>query len=287
MIQRRLECPFPISLYHTVTSHGWVNLAPWRWDIGNNELSRTERLTTGRLALVKISQPAPRSFVVQIDADKLEPLELESIETTVKRWLSIDWDPKSAIRTATTLDPPIALFIKNGGGRFLRCSTFYEDFVKTVCTINTNWASTVRMVSTLVRQLGNGVFPTPLKVMECGEEFLSQKVRLGFRAKVVAESSRQLLNKGAVDDQGNLVDTIPTFEDLLGLRGIGPYSASHVMMLCHEFGRVPIDSEVTRYCKERYDIESEDIETFFGPWGDYKVLGYKLGRILNRTNWVG
>jgi hypothetical protein len=133
-----------------VTAHGWVKLAPWRWDSANNELSRPERLGPGRLAIIKVSQSDTRSLIVRIDAETLGQMEHEKIESTVKRWLSIDWNPKSALRVATTFDPRVALFIKNGGGRFLRCSTFHEDFVKTVCTINTNWASTQRMVSSLV-----------------------------------------------------------------------------------------------------------------------------------------
>ena len=287
MIQKRIECISPTSLYHTVTAHGWVKLSPWRWDSGTNELSRPERLGTGKLALVRVFQSDARSFIVEIDAQTLGQSEHENIKSIVKRWLSIDWDPRPVIRTATTLGPRIALFIKHGGGRFLRCSTFYEDFVKTVCTINTNWASTRRMVSSLVNRLGDGVFPTPLEIIEHGEEFLRQELRFGFRARVVAELSRQLMDQGIVDCQGNLVDTNPRFEDLLGLRGIGQYSASHLMMLCHDFGRVPIDSEVIRYCKDRYNIEPEGIQTFFAAWGDYKFLGYKLNQIIDDTNWAG
>ena len=270
-----------------MTAHGWVNLAPWRWDSVNNELSRPERLGTGRLALIKVSQSDTRSLIVRIDAETLGPMEHEEIESIVKRWLSIDWNPKPALRMVTPLDQRVALFIKNGGGRFLRCSTFYEDFVKTVCTINTNWASTKRMVSSLVNKLGEGLFPSPSEVVDHGRDFLRQELRLGFRSAILAESSRQLLEKEFVDDQGNLVQTDLKFEDLVALRGIGPYSASHLMMLTHDFGCIPIDSEVTRYCRDHYDVEPEDIETFFDKWGKYRFLGYKLSRIIDDTNWTG
>ena len=270
-----------------MTAHGWVKLAPWNWDSDRNELSRPERLETGRIVLVKVSQSDTQSFIVKIDAETLERREHENLESTVNRWLSIDWDPRPAIRIATALDPRVALFIKDGGGRFLRGSTFYEDFVKTICTINTNWASTKRMVSSLVNRLGEGVFPSPLEVIDHGDDFLRHELRLGFRSSVLAESSRQLLGKGFIDDQGNLVQTDLKFEDLIALRGIGPYSASHLMMLTHDFGCIPIDSEVTHYCREHYDVEPEDIETFFGKWGKYRFLGYKLSRIIGDTNWAG
>ena len=52
------------------------------------------------------------------------------------------------------------------------------------------------------------------------------------------------------------------------------------MMLCHDFSHVPIDSEVTSYCKRYYGIDSKDIEPFFCEWGNYMALGYKLNQIL-------
>ena len=286
-IQKQIDCPYPTSLSHTVRAHGWVKLAPWHWDDDHNELTRPELLETGRSVLVKVSQSNFESIIVQINADILMPTEHESIKSIVKRWLSIDWDPSDAIRIATSVDQRVALFIKHGGGRFLRGSTFYEDLIKTICTINTNWASTRRMVLSLVNRLGEGVFPTPLEIISYGEDFLRKELRLGFRSRVIVESSRQLLEKGFIDDRGNLVRRDLKFEDLIALRGIGPYSASHLMMLTHDFGCIPIDSEVTRYCREHYDVEQEEIETFFQRWGKYRFLGYKLSRIVDDTNWTG
>ena len=56
----------------------------------------------------------------------------------------------------------------------LRGSSFYEDFVKTVLTINTSWSSTCRMVSALVAEPGDGAFPDPASVLDYGEERLRQ-----------------------------------------------------------------------------------------------------------------
>ena len=284
-MQKLIKCRSSVSLYHTVTSHGWVKLAPWNWDTANNELSRPERLVTGKIVLIKVSQSNVRGLNIRIDAEQLSQMELENIESIVKYWLSIDWDPEPVILATTTLDPHIALFIKNGGGRFLRSSTFYEDFLKTICTINTNWASTKRMVSSLVNQLGGGAFPTPLKVIRYGETYLRQELRLGFRARVISELSHVLLNQGIVDDQGKLIETNLKFEDLIRLRGIGKYSAAHLKVLCHDFSRVPVDSEVAKYLKDHYDIEPEEIQQFFAAWGLYKFLGYKLTRNMADADW--
>ena len=60
----------------------------------------------------------------------------------MRRWLSADWEPVAAIAAL----PDVAQLIELGGGRMLRGSFFYEDFAKTVLTINTSWSATCRMV---------------------------------------------------------------------------------------------------------------------------------------------
>ena len=282
MIQTTIECPFKTSILHTASSHGWVNLPPWDWDSANGQLSRCERIDDGTIIDIEVSQSDLRSVAVEILADELDEQGLESIRATVKRWLSIDWNPISAIRLAETLDSDIAKHIEAGGGRFLRGSTFYEDFVKTVCTINTNWTSTVRMISRLVAITGDMVFPVPSDIINMGEDFLRRETGMGFRAKTVCDSTLYLLEHGFVDERGNVTGNYPSFVELTSLRGIGPYCASHMLMLNHDYRHIPIDSEVSRYCKQVYGIEPENIPEFFAPWGNYRALGYKMARILNR-----
>lgn len=266
-------------------SHGWVKLAPWHWDSEKKELSRLELSASGNTALVKVSQLDSRSLTVQTPGETLGKTDTVDTARAVQRWFSLNWDPRPAIQTAEKIDPLVALFIKQGGGRFLRSTTFYEDFVKTICTINTNWSSTVRMVASLVDQLGTGTFPSPVTVLDCGEQRLRKDIRLGFRARVLAELSSQLLDLSWIDNQGNLLHTNITFDGLREMRGIGEYSASHLMMLAHQFERIPIDSEVTAFCRQRYRVEPNDIQTFFAEWGTFRFLGYKLQRILNSRYW--
>ena len=39
-----LNFRWPIDLALTVASHGWVQLAPWRWDLEAGRLARIERI---------------------------------------------------------------------------------------------------------------------------------------------------------------------------------------------------------------------------------------------------
>ena len=273
---------YPISLIQTVTSHGWVQLSPWKWDIARKKLCRTEQLNSGKVIDISLGQVTKKKFSIQTDS-AANGAETDQIESIVSRWISIYWDPRPAVKISRTLDPSIASFIELGGGRFLRSTTFYEDFVKTICTVNANWSFTRRMVSNLVNQLGGGLFPTPELLIKCGEENLRSVYKLGFRAKTLSDLSSHMLTEGWIDGKGNLVRTDLKLEDFLQLRGVGPYSGNHLLMLNHDYSHIPIDSEVTSYCRDSYGLEPETIEKHFEKWGDYKFLGYKLHRIINST----
>ena len=285
MITHDFHSNYPVSLIHTVLSHGWAQLPPWSWDHPSQTLSRMEPITNNRLTRVSVSQLGTKSFRLNIE-ETVHPKELDRLLGTVKRWLSLEWDPREAILTSESLDKNVSLFIKQGGGRFLRCSTFYEDLVKTICTINTNWKSTIRMCSQLVERLGHNSFPKPAVVMHAGPLKLAQQLKLGFRSKILFDSTAALLERKIIDGDGNLIDVTFNFDSLLSLNGIGQYSASHIMMLSNDFSHIPIDSEVSNYFIEKYQVPPEAIESIFADWGEYKALGYKLTRMFNDATGV-
>ena len=177
---------------------------------------------------------------------------------------------------ASRLDPAIATLIREGGGRFLRGSTFYEDFAKTMCTIQIAWSGTKRMVASLVDQVGDGLFPTPRNRLDAGEAALRGNARLGFRAPQLMEATEELLKRGLMDESGRGAEGLITYEELIRLRGIGPYAGSHIAMLLHDFSRIPVDSGVSRIFRERHGLAPEEIAGFFDRWGEYRVLGYML-----------
>ena len=271
-----VRCPHALSLRRTVMSHGWVGLAPWRWEDEKGGLGRPERLPSGAKAQIEAIQQTPLSFVVTVDGGGLGPADLEWARAMVARWLSVDWDPEPAIAVASRLDPATAAVIRDGGGRFLRGSTFYEDFAKTMCTIQIAWSGTKRMVASLVDEIGDGLFPTPRNVLDAGEAVLRGNARLGFRAPQLLVATEELLKRGLMNESGRGAEGLITYEEMIGLRGIGPYAASHIAMLLHDFSRIPVDSEVSRFFRERHGLAADEIEGFFDRWGEYRILGYKL-----------
>ena len=274
--------PYTLSIEHTVDSHGWVNLDPWKWNPASKILSRVERLSNSVSSTICISQINNKEIAITSSDLKLDSKSINRITKIVSRWVSADWNPNALLKLSKTLNNEIFRFISIGGGRFLRSSTFYEDLCKTILTINTNWPSTRRMTSKLVSITSDFSFPSPLDVLKTGEDSLKSDLRLGFRARVLYETTVTCLDRKIINQNGDLISKSISYENLLELRGIGPYAASHIMFLEHDFSRIPIDSEVTSYFLNNLSVNKDNIEKIFEPWGIYAFLGYKLGRIVQK-----
>ena len=270
-----LPLPSPIDLALTVVSHGWAHLAPWRWDPEVGVLARHERIY-GRFGTIAVAQQDLGAVVIHVDG--FTTTDHDAIRGRVLRWLSADWEPSEAI---AVLGGDAAL-IGLGGGRILRCSTFYEDFVKTVLTINTSWSSTCRMAAALVAEPGDGSFPGPEAVLDYGEQRLRERARLGFRAPTVIGTTRQMLNDGVIDATGEGRPEQLGHDYLIALKGIGPYAAAHCRLLLHDFARIPVDSSVVAYFRERHDCDPAAFAASRAAWGSYLALGYKLARLREK-----
>jgi N-glycosylase/DNA lyase len=261
----------------TVESHGWCQLAPWQWD--GNCLERKARIE-GAEEWIRVQQPAFNHLLIETSSSSEA-----GVKELVSRWLHLDWNPSEFLALCEINDPAIGQFVRSGGGRFLRGDTFFEDLIKTVCTINTTWRQTKTMVASIVC-LGNGLFPTPLEIQKIGPERLAKECKLGFRAKTVDTITAQLLNDEAVQIDGSVRRGSITYDYLISLKGIGPYSAAHTMMLLRDFSTLPVDSEVSAYLRE-WGLDPNDAQNAFKHWGEYRFLGYKLKRIIDKQNWIG
>jgi N-glycosylase/DNA lyase len=263
-----------------------VNLAPFFFDDKRECLSRVERIGES-LVTVEVTQQKTGDFVMTVRNAGLAPTELDRLKQRVIRWLSLDWNPKPALGIADRLSKPTADFIRAGGGRFLRGSSFYEDFVKTLATVNASWSFTQKMIGALVNGIGGGAFPLPKQIIKAKVRYLESKVKMGYRSKVLYDATSFLLKEKIIDEEGQADESRTIFEDLIAIKGIGNYAATHIRVLLQDYSRIPIDSEVRPYCASRYGIDDKQIPAFFSPWGNYAFLGYKLTRILDRDNWIG
>ena len=270
-----LKFRWPISLPLTVAGHGWAHLAPWEWNPEAGRLARSERIG-GRFGTVEIAQRELGAVIVRSDSFNVE--DNTEILRRVRRWLSADWQPSAA----SVALPDAAALIERGGGRMLRGSSFYEDFIKTVLTINTSWSATCRMVAALVAEPGGGGFPAPEALLDYGEERLRERAKLGFRAATVIKATRRMLDDGAITASGEGIAERLEHDYLISLHGIGPYAAAHCRVLLHDFSRIPVDSSVTAYLRARYACSPAEFATNRSAWGAYLALGYRLTRLRDK-----
>jgi len=273
-----LALAWPIDLVLTVASHGWAHLAPWSWDRDAGRLSRRERVGA-EIGTVAVHQRALDSLEIEWEGFATGP---ETAFPIVRRWVSAGWDPAPAI---AALRPSLAAeadLIERGGGRLLRGSTFYEDFVKTVLTINTSWSATCRMAAALVDEPGGGAFPAPAAVLDYGEARLRERAKLGFRAPTVITATRRMLDDGVIDAAGEGAPERLPHDYLTGIKGIGPYAAAHCRMLLHDFSRLPVDSAVTAYLREHHGSEPAAFAEKLAACSPYLALGYRLTRLREK-----
>jgi len=270
-----LNLRWPVDLALTVASHGWVQLAPWRWEPESGQLSRSEKIGD-RLGAIEVAQPKLGAIIARwVGFDATAQGEVLG---RVRRWLSTDWEPSAAIVAL----PDGAALIERGGGRMLRGSSFYEDFIKTVLTINTSWSATCRMTAALVAEPGGGVFPGPEALLDYGEDRLRERAKLGFRAQTVVLATRRMRDDGAITSSGDGMAERLDHDYLLSLKGIGPYAAAHCRVLLHDFSRIPVDSVATAYLRERYGCDPAAFAFDRSSWGAYIALGYRLARLRER-----
>jgi 3-methyladenine DNA glycosylase/8-oxoguanine DNA glycosylase len=281
--EEKLVFAWPIDLRLTVMSHGWAQLAPWDWDIDTGRLGRVERIGD-RVGTVAGTQCDPISLTVAWEG--FETADAPEILCRVRRWVSAGWDPALAIAALQAELPAEAALIERGAGRILCCSSFYEDFVKTVLTINTSWSATLRMSAALVAEPGGGAFPTPDMVLDYGETRLRERAKLGFRAPTVIAATRRMLEDGAIDANGHGSGERLIHDYLTSLKGIGPYAAAHCRLLLQDFSRIPIDTVAVADLRARYGQQPADFIASRAGCADYLALGYKLSRLLAKLNTV-
>ncbi len=230
--------------------------------------------------MIEVAQRHPGAVIVGWEG--LDVSAETEILRRVRRWLSADWEPSAAIAVLSDT----AGLIERGGGRMLRGSSFYEDFAKTVLTINTSWSSTCRMVAALVDEPGNGTFPDPASVLDYGEERLRKQAKLGFRAPTLIAATRRMLDDEVINPSGEGSPDELMHEYLISLKRIGPYAAAHCRVLLHDFSRIPVDSSVIAYLREQHGCDPAAFAANRSPWGSYVALGYRLTRLRDKLEQI-
>jgi N-glycosylase/DNA lyase len=259
-----------------------------------HELTTTVRLPRGRPRRVRLT-PGTAAGRLTIDVLGPEPSSstLAGVEHAVRHILRLDHNLSGFYREVA--DDPELSWAATGAGRMLRSQTVFEDVVKTVCTTNCSWGLTVKMVNSLVSNLGEPVagvriaadpltnaFPTAEAMASRPESFYRDTVRAGYRASYFRQIAERVaggdidleaLAQGGVSD-----DDVET--SLRMLPGVGPYAAAHIMMTLGRNSRLILDSwtrpTYARLAGKRRVPADAAIRKRFARYGDHAGLAFWL-----------
>jgi 3-methyladenine DNA glycosylase/8-oxoguanine DNA glycosylase len=273
----------PFNFHSVVNSHGWLQLAPFRFDDASQTLFYTDRLSNGRILDYQMSG-SPHG--VRVEADSLNLAERKEVKEKISWMLGLDQDFSSFYKVARR-EPKLRRAQKLARGRVLRSPTLFEDVVKTILTTNTLWAATKRMTLKLTTSLGESstdsdsrAFPTPIQLAASSEKVLRELVRVGYRAPALHELAVRVAS-GQFDLEALKNSSLPTLElrkELMTINGVGPYAAANLLMLLGRHDFIPIDSWALKVVSHEWyrnkPITSKEVERRFAKWGKYKGLAY-------------
>ncbi len=259
MTEVRLDTPEPFDLDLTVRSHGFYDLAPWRYDEDRGALSRPLRLATGRVALAEITRaqadragvrPSLRARITGAGPERLAARDLRDATRQLRTCLALDEDLGPFYERVRALAPSLEWAAERGAGRLLRSPTVFEDLIKTLCTTNCTWALTRIMVTNLVEALGDPgpdgrcAFPTPEALADRPERFFRDVIRAGYRAGAMRTIARSVAS-GTLHVEGWRDAPLATdalAEEIAELPGFGPYATEHLLRLLGRYDHLALDS---------------------------------------------
>jgi len=282
----------PVLLARTLASHGVASLPPSRIDEETWTLEVTLPLPRTGARTIRVRPERDTHARVELLGPLVGERSRAHLLAQLRRMFRLDEDlsPFYSVARGDELLAWAAL----GAGRMLRSPTVFEDVVKTICTTNTAWGGTVRMVRGLVDQLGAKAptgahaFPTARAIAEAPEEFFRDVARAGYRGPYIRTLATSVAS-GELDLEQLSDPELPDLEveqRLLALPGVGPYAAAHVMLTSlGRYSRLVLDSWTRPTYAKLTGRKASDktIERRFRRYGDFAGLAFWL--LLTRS-WV-
>ncbi len=273
----------PISFARTIYSHGCAELAPASIETQPLRYRRTLR-AGGRIVEVVLTEHN-ENVLVETGA-RLGRRAAANIERVVARMFRLH-DDLSGFYAAVAGDERLE-WAATGAGRMLASPTVFEDVVKTICTTNCTWSSTIRMTRALA-ELGEGAFPEPEVLARTPSRWYAAIAKMGYRGPYVRQIAADVA-AGRLDLESLVARGVRSDDEveaaLLELPGIGPYAAAHVMQIVGRHRRLVLDSWTRpTYVRlaQRRSASDTTIRRAFARYDQYAGLAFWL--FLTRS-WV-
>jgi len=291
-----------IDLRRIFLSHGVAALPPMHLDDKAWTFEITVPLAGVGARTLTIAQARPGQGAVSIAHGFVDAAVATATMAQIRHVLSLDLD-LTAFYAVAAQDPELA-WVLEGAGRMVRSPTVFEDVVKTICTTNTSWGGTTRMVNALVEHLGEKApgapassplgraFPTASAMAKAPEAFYKKVVGAGYRAGYLRALARDVA-RDRVDLEELARATPEQLPDdevdarLQALPGVGPYAAAHIMLMLGRYSRLILDSwtrpTYASLLGRKRPVSDRNIERRFKPYGRFGGLAFWL--FLTR-DWV-
>jgi 3-methyladenine DNA glycosylase/8-oxoguanine DNA glycosylase len=284
----------PYIFRDVVFAHGWLRLAPFRWEEAAGVLRRIERLPSGRLVELAFSGPAALDtwLSVEVAPDGAAALAAADREALVARarWIFCLDEDLSAFHDFCAAQPGLRRAAERRQGRLLRSPTVFEELIKTLCCVNARWAQSVRMAERLVEHYGEPLpqdparraFPEPAALAATDPAQAQEHCRLGYRAARLVGIARAVA-EGRLDLEALRDPALPADEitaRLKALPGVGPYAAAHVLSLLGRHQHLPLDSWVRATVRQGWfegrAASDREVAAAFDRFHPYQNLVYRL-----------
>lgn len=280
----QLRYPAEFHFEHTVYSHGWCALFPFRVDRETLALSCVAHDGAGGSGVLRFSLPSQRRPLATVETRrKPSAARLAHLTAAARAMLHLDLDLRPFYQRMRE-DAEFSWIAEKRTGRMLRGQTFFEDVVKMILTTNCSWTLTEIMNERLIASFGidgtNGLrcFPCAEAIADSSESFLRSEVRLGYRAPYVLELARRVA-AGELDIESFRASDAPAAElhrALRGIKGVGEYAASNLLKLLGRFEYLGLDS----WCRSKFaelhnggvPVEDKEIERYYDRHEEWKGL---------------
>ena len=281
MTRFTISPPSGFHFKHTIFSHGWYDLRPFRIDPHPLRLKALLRDGLGVIAVTYAEGRHHDADVLIATTDAKPDSRLEKIIVHSARGIfSFDRD-LAPFYASLEHEADFAWMVQRRAGRMLCAPTFFEDVVKMILTTNCSWALTTRMCVNLIEHCSTTLtptFPLPEEIAGCSEKFLRDKVKLGYRAPYVGLLARRVAKGELPIEEFRRSNglTPEIYRELRSIKGVGDYAAANLLKLLGRFDYLGLDS----WCRSKFAelrskgrrVQDKSIERFYRRFGDWKGL---------------
>jgi N-glycosylase/DNA lyase len=289
----RFRLPEAFHLAELCQVHGWVQLAPFRWDTQLQQLFVTLRV--GTQAIRVTIRETQKSIVARLESRRrLSAAQRTHLRAKIQRMLSLDQPIEPLLKISRRINQATHRLVKQGFGRLLRGPTLWEDAAKTLFTTNCSWSLTRTMAEKscdyfncrVSRADIDGLYPfiSPDEVVGMTANQLQKRLKLGYRSQAFLSLARYFVQSGA--NLENLIkqgDFKRLYNNYVGWKGYGEYAASHLLVLSGYFERIPYDTLVAAFYQEQANREPslQEVAARYAHWKPYQYWGLKFDQMLN------